>query len=198
MRPLNAAIATVIVAIISHIATPAVSTGIPPYPNWTVPENRPLLPETFGYADAGGAFVTGRDLHGRVLLVNFWATWCAPCVREMPELDMLHGAYDDRRVAVLALSHDRKGIEAVAPFFERHGLTRLEMLFDPGRAAARTLKVEVLPTTFLIDKQGRIAARIEGTVPWTAPPVRAAIEGLLGEPDFPPRPESRDVSRPRD
>jgi len=118
------------------------------------------------------------DFRGRVLLVNLWATWCAPCVREMPSLDRLQRRLGDR-LSVLAISEDRGAGHVVEPFLAKLGLERLTVYLDPGSAAQQAFAVRGLPTTFLIDRDGRILASLEGAADWDAPAMVERLERYL-------------------
>ncbi len=143
---------------------------------------RPAVPD-LSWTDAGGAVHHLSDLRGQVVVLNFWATWCAPCVREMPSLDTLKAKVSDVPVTVIALSQDRGGVEQVSRFFEDTGIRHLEMLFDPKMAAGRLLKLKGLPTTLIIDRQGREVARHAGYEAWDDPAIEGALRGLAREGD---------------
>lgn len=119
---------------------------------------------------------------GKVVVLNLWATWCAPCREEMPALDRLQAMFADRDVIVLALSVDRAGPERVQKFLDDIGVQHLHVYRDPKAAATRALKVPGLPATLLIDRQGREAGRVLGIAAWDGPAAVAAVEKLLAEP----------------
>ncbi|HXZ01710.1 MAG TPA: TlpA disulfide reductase family protein [Stellaceae bacterium] len=127
------------------------------------------------------------DFRGRFLLVNLWATWCAPCVREMPSLDRLQGLEGDR-LSVLAISEDRGAGHVVEPFLAKLGLQRLAVYLDPKAAAQEAFDVRGLPTSFLIDRDGRILASLEGGADWDAPGMVAKLERYLREDENSGRP----------
>jgi thiol-disulfide isomerase/thioredoxin len=118
------------------------------------------------------------DFHGHWVLINLWATWCAPCVREMPSLDQLQARLGNR-LTVLAISEDRGGPQIVDPFLERLGLKTLAIYLDPKGGAGQALKVRGLPTSVLIDGKGRIRAQLEGATEWTSPEILATLDGYL-------------------
>lgn len=134
---------------------------------------RPVPPLAF--TDRDGAALALESFRGKVVLLNLWATWCAPCVREMPALDRLQAALGGPAFEVVALSIDRNGREAVEPFFARHGLAHLGMYLDPASAAARALGVSSLPVSILIGPDGRSLGRIDGAADWDS----AAAEALV-------------------
>ncbi len=140
---------------------------------------RPLADVRFAGAD--GETVDLSAFRGRVVLMNFWATWCAPCLREMPSLKRLQQRLGGDDFTVIAVSEDREGSRVVAPYVERHGLDGLPIYYDAGMAASRALAVSGLPTTLLIDRQGREVGRLQGAAEWdtaeAAELVRREVEG---------------------
>ena len=121
---------------------------------------------------------TLRDYVGRGVVLNFWATWCVPCVQEMPALAKLAGLVADANVAVLPLSSDRGGAPAVARYFEEKSIGGLPVLLDPRGAAARAFGARGIPTTILIDAQGRERGRYEGAADWASAEAVAAVKAL--------------------
>ncbi|WP_198378610.1 TlpA disulfide reductase family protein, partial [Neoroseomonas rubea] len=121
------------------------------------------------FTDAEGKGFTLADFAGRGLVINLWATWCPPCVREMPALDRLAVALARDGVMVLPLSSDRGGAPVVQDFYERTQLRTLRVWLDPRGAAARALGARGLPTTVIVDRGGRERARLEGDADWDAP-----------------------------
>ena len=130
------------------------------------------------FTDADGKEHSLRDFLGRGLVINLWATWCPPCVAEMPALDRLQALVAREGIAVLALSSDRGGRAQVEPFYQRVGIRHLGLWLDPRGAAGRALGVRGLPTTVLVDRRGVEAARLEGEAEWDAPPLLAAVRRL--------------------
>jgi thiol-disulfide isomerase/thioredoxin len=126
-----------------------------------------------------GMPVSLADFRGRVILLNFWATWCAPCVAEMPSLDRLEAMLGGKDFTVIALSEDLSPT-AIGPFFSEHGLTRLRRYHDPAGALARAFSLRGLPTTVLIDREGRVLGRFEGPAEWDSPEAVALIRHAIG------------------
>lgn len=118
------------------------------------------------FTGADGRDVSLRDFAGRPLLVNLWATWCAPCKAEMPTLDAL-AALEEGQVSVIAVSQDLQGRKPVTAFFESTGIENLEPYTDTdnGLLAAFDHKI-ALPTTILYDSEGREVWRVIGGVEW--------------------------------
>jgi thiol-disulfide isomerase/thioredoxin len=138
-------------------------------------------PAPFTFRTADGAARTLDDYKGQGVVLNFWATWCGPCVREMPALDALARALADNRVAVLPLSSDRAGAAAVERFYKDKAITSLPVLLDPDGDAARAVKARGLPTTLVLDGDGRERQRVEGAAAWSSPATVAAIRAAVGK-----------------
>ncbi len=134
------------------------------------------------FTDLAGNRVRLAELKGRVVLLNFWATWCAPCVREMPSLDRLQAALGDRGLSVVAVSIDR-GAKVILPFTKRLGLAHLGLYHDPEGALFRAFRVTGLPASFLIDPDGAILGAYAGPAEWDGPEARALIEYYLNRPE---------------
>ncbi len=124
-------------------------------------------------------FIRLRDFRGKVVLLNIWATWCSACRKEMPHLDRLQGMLGGSSFEVVAISIDRKGKDAVVPFFEKLGLGYLRIYLDRTRFAMHRLRVYGIPESILIDRQGREIARFSGPNAWTAPPLVRAIRRVI-------------------
>jgi thiol-disulfide isomerase/thioredoxin len=122
--------------------------------------------------------------HGRVVLLNVWATWCAPCREEMPALDRLQTALGGPAFEVIALSIDSGGMPAVQAFFRRTGVRQLQPYLDAEQDAARSLAAGGIPLSLLIDAQGREVARKLGAAHWDDPEVQRLIRQYL--PPSPP------------
>jgi thiol-disulfide isomerase/thioredoxin len=143
------------------------------------PEPAPATPFALG----DGGETTLAAFRGRVVLLNFWATWCAPCVREMPSLDRLQAKLGDEGLEVVAVSEDFAGLEQVRPFFERLQLENLAIYLDSDGALAKALGIAGLPTTLLIDREGRIVGGLEGPAEWDSDEAVALIRGYLERPE---------------
>lgn len=126
--------------------------------------------------DRNGKVSRLADFGGRLVLVNFWATWCLPCVREMPSLLRLHKARGGAEFTVLAVSQDLKGWPAITPFLARLGLDALPVLHDPKGALARGFGIQGLPTTILLGRDGREVGRLTGIAEWDRRETGALID----------------------
>ena len=134
------------------------------------------------FLDAEEGETSLRAFRGRVVLLNFWATWCAPCIREMPSLDRLQAKLGGEGLTVVAVSEDFKGREVVAPFFERLGLANLVAYLDPDGILASAVGVAGLPTTLLIDRDGRAIGGLEGPAEWDSDEALRFIRHFLNHP----------------
>lgn len=151
--------------------------------NGKLVETEPPVPApAFSFTDAGGKEHGAADFAGQGLVVNLWATWCPPCVAEMPALDRAQAALAEEGVKVLALSSDREGRAKVEPFYRDRGIRHLGLWLDPRGAATRALGARGLPTTVVIDRKGWERARLVGPAEWDKPEMLAAIRRLVGPP----------------
>jgi thiol-disulfide isomerase/thioredoxin len=144
------------------------------------PIDPPLAAPDIAFVDAGGGTHHLSEFRGHGMVINLWATWCAPCVAEMPSLAALSKLLAPADIAVLPLSSDRGGAQAVEGFFRQHAIGGLPVLLDPHGAAARAFGVEGIPTSIIIDKAGRQQARLEGSADWSSPAAAAAVRKLVG------------------
>ncbi|WP_400765449.1 TlpA disulfide reductase family protein [Methylosinus sporium] len=172
-RLLLAAMAANLVGAVSASSVKAGSESDAPPP---LIELRPLaMAPSVKIERIDGEHIDLRSLRGKAVLLSFWATWCPPCRREMPMLESLwrfEGAY----IEVVAVSVDRQGKSAVAPFLERLGVTHLLSFLDPvGRIAAPPSEAREtpfilrgMPISYVIDPRGRVAGYITGEVDWTS------------------------------
>ncbi|MFZ1414229.1 MAG: TlpA disulfide reductase family protein [Defluviicoccus sp.] len=144
------------------------------------PATQPQAAPTVPFYDAAGTARTFAGYRDQPLIVNLWATWCAPCVQEMPALDRLAELLRAGGIAVLALSSDREGAPVVRRFFENHAIRRLEILIDRKTAVTRALAAPGLPTTILFDRTGRELGRVVGVATWDAPDTVAFLGRCLG------------------
>ena len=140
----------------------------------------PTIPAAAGFQDGDGMPRTLGDYAGRGLVVNLWATWCVPCVAEMPELQALARKVAGDGILVLPLSSDRGGAEVVRRFYAANRIDALPVLLDPRGEAARAWGSRGLPTTLVIDRQGRERGRVEGAIDWAGAATIAELKRLVG------------------
>lgn len=123
------------------------------------------LPE-FGFQDVDGHPMTLSDFDGTVVLLNVWATWCVPCREEMPTLDALQAELGNSVFTVIALSIDRAGVNVVQDFYGEINIRHLDIFIDPTMKTTTALGIPGLPTTLLIDRNGRELGRLVGPTEW--------------------------------
>ena len=134
-----------------------------PAPSWQMP-------------DLNGHPVSSAEYQGKILVLNFWATWCPPCRRELPELNAFHQERLAQGVVVIGAATDDRGAEVVAPFAQRNRLTYPILIADTN--IQQTFAITTLPTTLVIGRDGRVAARYLGSL--TAAELNRAVAPLLG------------------
>ena len=135
------------------------------------------LPLLLPAEDATGETVTLSNLRGKVVFLNFWATWCPPCRAEMPSMESLYNRYKDRGFEMLVVNC-AEGDAVVRDFREDFNLTFPIPLDRDGRVSS-SYGVQAIPTTFIIDKEGRIVVRFVGSLDWDTPAIHTALEMLL-------------------
>ena len=131
------------------------------------------------YLDADGAEITVGQSNGKVRIVNFWATWCAPCREEKPSLDALNRDLNGPDFEVIAIATGRNKMEAIKRFNEEHGVTSLATHLDPQMTTARSMGVLGLPVTVIVDRDGFEIARLSGGADWAEGNAAAIIRELI-------------------
>ncbi len=144
---------------------------------------QPVIPPAptppISFVDVNGKTHTLAEFKGHGLVVNLWATWCAPCIAELPSLAKLARALAPDDIAVLPLSSDHGGKAAVVAFLTSHKIEGLPVLLDPEGDVLRAWHVRGIPTTLLIDREGRTQARVEGSADWAEPATIALVKKLV-------------------
>jgi len=182
------AVAGVIITAVTAVASIALLLrSSPPQPPAAEPAGQlqwaanPQPAAATPFTDASGATHTLADFAGRVLVVNFWATWCAPCVKEMPTLDALQAQLGGDGFAVVAVSQDSNASLAQT-FLDKHGWQHLPFYADPGDHFTRDAGLRGLPTSIVVDRQGREVARLEGGAVWNSPEMIADLRKVMATP----------------
>ncbi|MGB1105613.1 MAG: TlpA family protein disulfide reductase [Alphaproteobacteria bacterium] len=154
----------------------AAASGTPEAPSREAPPDltSPIIDET-------GAEIRIADFAGRPLLINVWATWCAPCIAELPALSRAAAALAGDEVTVLLVSIDRGGAAKAMPFLETHGVTGVQLGFDPKARLSRGMQVRGLPTTILLPAAQDAAWRFVGPFEWDDQAMLTLVRGLLAE-----------------
>jgi len=120
------------------------------------------------------------DFKGKAVLLNFWATWCAPCVKEMPSIDRLQAAMGKDKFLVLPLSLDGPSRPKVVPFYKDKDLANLGIYFDRSKKVMQGLGISILPTSILVDPAGNELGRLEGEADWEKPEAIALMKAAIG------------------
>ncbi len=176
----------VILSVVLHLeprAQPAMAaapefTG--DFQNFTPIRPRPPAPE-MPVRDGEGRELGLDRFRGKVVLLNFWATWCAPCVREMPALDRLQAAMGGPDFEVVTVSIDRGGKDVVAPWMAAKQLDNLGIYLDGKSKLMRAFGSRGLPTTYVIDRAGGVAGFIEGPAEWDSDEAKRLVRFYLDE-----------------
>lgn len=138
----------------------------------------------FTLKDLTGKSISLSDYKGKIVFLNFWATWCAPCRHEMPSMEKVHKKYKGGDFVVLAVATDNKGEEIVKPFIDEHGYT-LPVLIDKNSDVSDSYSVFALPTTFIIGRDGKIIEMVQGVREWDSKEILDYFDELIltGDPD---------------
>ncbi|TZG26354.1 TlpA family protein disulfide reductase [Sphingomonas montanisoli] len=128
-------------------------------------------------APAGGP-ATLTAFRGKPLMVNLWATWCGPCIAEMPTLEKLAGS--DSRFQLIVVSQDLEGQKLVGPFFAKEKLKTLKPYLDPQNVLMQAFQTETLPTTVFFDAAGKEQWRVLGAMDWSGDKAKTLIDGAIG------------------
>ncbi len=155
---------------------------------WLRPQS---VPRQTPFLNENGDVLSLQNFRGRTLLVNFWATWCKPCLVEMPSLDRLQQALGGDRFTVLAISIDREGLAAVRPFYQRMSLNHLGIYLDPTQSTGHldaananraAFALYSLPISYVIDRDGRVLGYFPGGAEWDSPKAIAFLGHFIAGP----------------
>lgn len=136
------------------------------------------VPQT-EFADRDGGAHSLAEWKGKVVLVNFWATWCAPCRKELPALDALNRDLGGDEFAVVTIAAGRNALPGIMRLFDEVGVTSLPVYLDPKLQLSREMGVMGVPVSILLDREGREIARMSGDAEWDGASARAIIAALV-------------------
>ena len=142
----------------------------------------PVAAPDLKFTDEQGKALALSDFRGKVVVLNLWATWCTPCLAEMPMLDRLQRQLGDEGAIVIALSLDRDGKDAVKAFYRQADIRNLGVFLDPSMRAISDARTSGLPTTLLIDANGMELGRVTGPMEWDAPAAVDLVRKALQKP----------------
>jgi peroxiredoxin len=150
------------------------------FSNQVVIEGDARAPD-FSFPGLDGKQVSLGDQKGKIVLVNVWATWCPPCVEEMPSMEKLYQKFKGQDFEILAISIDETGLKAVAPFMKKTRLT-FPALIDSKGTIKTSYGITGVPESFIIDKQGFLIKKIVGPVNWATPKILDFFSELIQKP----------------
>lgn len=145
---------------------------------------RPSPVPDIALSDLEGDEVRLSALRGKVIVLNFWATWCPPCIEEMPSLERLYRRFRNRQFEIVAVSVDAEGAKPVRKFIGERGFT-FRVLLDPAKKTEVPFGVRGLPISYVIDRKGRMVAGAIGAIDWSSKKATTYFENLLREVDSP-------------
>ena len=158
---------------------PSLESGSDGSPAGFATAAQPQPAPTAEFRTAAGKHLTLADFRGRVVLLNIWATWCGPCRSEMASLDRLQALHRNDGLAVLAVSVDDDGSVAVRRFFQQSNIRNLTLYLDADNATAHAFGASAIPTTLLIDREGKVVGSLVGAMEWDSPDALALIRHYL-------------------
>ncbi|WP_328795077.1 TlpA family protein disulfide reductase [Jannaschia marina] len=141
----------------------------------------PHAPAITTFLDPEGEVADLSMYRGEVVVLNFWATWCAPCREEMPSLQALQDEMGAGDLEVVTMAFGRHNPMAMEKFWADTGVTSLPLHLDPRSEMARAMGVRGLPHTLVLDREGRVVAQLIGTADWAAPETLALMDAYLAE-----------------
>jgi thiol-disulfide isomerase/thioredoxin len=162
---------TALALLVLIIPFPAAAFNFAPSASKPAPE--------LAFEDAAGNPLTLEDFRGKVVVLNLWATWCGPCRKEMPSLDRLQAKFGGDGVVVLPLSLDRGELSRIQAFYDEVGIQNLQIYRDPKGAASHVLGAFGLPTTVVLDRDGREVGRVLGPAEWDGDEALATLRAVL-------------------
>jgi len=169
---------SLLLAHLGSVAADGVGATEPPRLGEFIPVSPPQPAPPFSFVDPDGNRASLADFSGKLVVLNLWATWCAPCLREMPALDRMQMRLG-KDVVVLAISEDRGGGKVVEPFIEKFGLKSVKFYLDPKSRAEQAFKIQGLPTSFVIGREGNVFGRVEGAAEWDSPKLLDTLKSFL-------------------
>jgi len=175
-----ASFGTVALALLFALAAASAAEQDALKPGEFIPASPPQPAPEVSFTDLKGNWVALADFKGKLVLLNLWATWCQPCLKEMPSLEKLQGSREDK-LTVAAVSEDRGGKTVVEPFIAKLGLDKVKPYLDPKSAVGHAFSVRGLPTTLIIDSGGKVVGRVEGAAEWDSDKMAKVLQPFLPE-----------------
>ncbi len=145
------------------------------------PLPQPLVVPAISFLDGDGKATSIEAFRGKLVLLNVWATWCGPCIRELPGLDRLQKKFSDTDLVVLPVSTDQEGIAASRPYYQYLKIQNLGLYNDPGSALGVFFPMDVVPASFIIDRHGKVISFLRSYVDWDEPLASEMIQYYLSQ-----------------
>lgn len=150
------------------------------------PITKNSLDETgyFNWKNAKGEVLSLKNFKGRIVLLNFWATWCLPCIKELPSMERLQTKFKEDDFTIIAISLDRGGKSVAARLLRRLKLKKLTLYTDKENKSAQKLGVKFMPTTFIFDRESRKLGKLQGGIEWDSTNAEALIKYFINHPNY--------------
>nr|WP_258405332.1 TlpA disulfide reductase family protein [Shewanella mesophila] len=142
-----------------------------------LPKSYPI--DVVAFKDGNGKAVDFSEYRGQIVMVNMWATWCPPCVRELPALDRFKAKFDQTKFTVLPISIDIDGKDKVEPFLKTLGMEAFQTYYDQTQALGEVFPLDTIPATFILNKQGELIAFVRTFVDWDDPKAVELINSFI-------------------
>ncbi len=142
-----------------------------------LPQTYPIEPIAFN--DADGKAIDFSQYKGKVVMVNMWATWCPPCVRELPAIERLSTKFKADEFILLPISIDADGKQQVQPFLASLGMNKFNSYYDPEQKLGQVLPLDTIPATFILDQNGQLIAFVRSFVDWDDAKAQKLIQGFI-------------------
>ena len=181
-----AAIIVVVGAIVLFPTTEATAKGpklVGQMQNFQLADRLITRPD-ISWVDRNNRPIELADFEGKVVLFNYWASWCGPCQRELPGIDRVQVKLGGENFEVVALNIDREGKPIALKFARRLRLKNLKLYLDPKSVTARSLGLRAMPTTYMFDRKGNLLGRLEGGAEWDTPEALALIQYFIDRPEY--------------
>jgi thiol-disulfide isomerase/thioredoxin len=178
LSTLSARFGTVALALLVALSAATAAEEEKPKLGQFIPASPPQPAPELSFTDLDGKPARLADFKGKLLVLNLWATWCGPCLEEMPSLEQLQLNLPDQLV-VLAVSEDRGGAKIVQPFLDKLGLKKVKIYLDPKSDVGHAFEVRGLPTSMVIGADGKVLGRVEGAAEWDSVEMYGVLKPLL-------------------
>lgn len=143
---------------------------------------KPYPIDVVAFSDQNGKAIDFSQYKGKLIMVNMWATWCPPCVRELPALADLSKHFDPKQFVLLPVSIDAEGVKQVKPFLQKMSLANFESYYDPTQQLGQVFPLDTIPATFILNNKGQLVAFARSFVDWSDPQAIKLVESLINQP----------------